>query len=811
MESSLRDDLEKVLSPTRFNERLGHYSVRSMKTGHVVSVMKRFEAFVERKGDTFNAKRGFRKAAHAITALKRLGLKRDLRPDMVVITGHQGGLLQIRNFDTDEVVASGTHFNNSTVTCLVATNTYIYTAVEKSPKYTSDDHCDVYVWDMTDMTSMKHTLRGHTDRVCCIAVPKWREHSPVTGSVDKTLIIWDITQGRKPVHVLHGHQMMVRHILLTPSFIISGSSDASLRVWDWDGAQRDTVETGHSGPIQCMMFGMDTTTIITACGGGTTRESGIGRDGILSALWYSKPTKAQVLSVAFDEEYVISSSSDMGNVHFYVRGKKSTHTFLLGNQAVRTLEMDPLRKCLLTGTDEGVIQAWCYKKIGEQDAQPTLLISIRGHQASISSIILDTDHMGKWERLFTASEDNTILVVDLVVDRGSRTMQAKGDIGNLTAVQPTGTLVTTSGSTFDLWNLVAQKNKQEYNETSEVLNVHKETVTGVAFSDEYMKLITVGQEGVMHLWDISLYDEEGYGHEELFTKEAQHDLRGGAVCLSDTFQETIAVGMTKVHHGIIEVMNFITGDEIAHFSTPVEPAKINLICDEGVSMVLSLLVSGDLLLHDLAGVLVSTIATDVKLPYEKWCDDSYNPPHSMVVTCQGNLVKEHRIILTGAKTLHEVKTAWRARTDSDVTCFTLLLQRGMHCIVGTTAGDFIVFNKKGENTHTIFSDGGTRHIGAPSRGRRESYANETRPTLPVAASAVSCNLSGRYIAMGYTDGIVTLWDTTSARTIQRFNAFETTVTQVITFPKLRRMVSVSGSTLRIDPLHERDDRIPVDN
>eukprot|EP00755_Sulcionema_specki_P007651 Sspe_Gene.38825::Locus_18724_Transcript_4_4_Confidence_0.429_Length_2048::g.38825::m.38825 len=372
------------------------YNVRSMHTSHTVTVMKRFEAFLERRASVFNAKSTFKRAIHTVKALKRLGTwsrqEKDLSADFVVITGHEGGLLQVRNFDTGEVVGNGKHFNDATVSCCVVSNSYIFTAVEKSRRRgstqsLSTDDCDIYVWDMTNLNQIAHSLEGHTDRVSTIAVGPWNETQPVSGSVDKTIIIWDLAMGRRPVRILKGHTMMVKSVLLTRSFIISGSTDQSLRVWSWDGAEIAHYETAHAGPIQFMSFGLNHDTIISACGGGIIRESLIDGNG-LKALWQNKAAKGQILDVAFDDNYVVSSSTEGPAVNFFVRSTKENKRFTLHEQSVRTLEMDGSRQQLLSGSDDGVIIVWNYSEV-DKDRTPQPLLSVQAHRSSITSILLD--------------------------------------------------------------------------------------------------------------------------------------------------------------------------------------------------------------------------------------------------------------------------------------------------------------------------------------------------------------------------------------------------------------------------------------
>ncbi|KAJ3147407.1 protein with putative role during mitosis [Geranomyces michiganensis] len=113
------------------------------------------------------------------------------------------------------------------------------------------------IWDVAAGTC-KVELRGHEHVVECVAflpetsVPMVRELAGIQGSAppsqsayvvsgsrDKTLRLWDATSGNC-LHVFSGHDNWVRDVVVHPlgRFIVSVSDDRSLRVWDLQQAGR---------------------------------------------------------------------------------------------------------------------------------------------------------------------------------------------------------------------------------------------------------------------------------------------------------------------------------------------------------------------------------------------------------------------------------------------------------------------------------------------------------------------------------------------------------------------------------------------
>lgn len=71
-------------------------------------------------------------------------------------------------------------------------------------------------------------MRGHTSTVRCMRVIDGRPIA-VSGSRDATLRVWNIETGQA-LHLLAGHEHSVRCIEVSGNKVVSGSYDASCRV-----------------------------------------------------------------------------------------------------------------------------------------------------------------------------------------------------------------------------------------------------------------------------------------------------------------------------------------------------------------------------------------------------------------------------------------------------------------------------------------------------------------------------------------------------------------------------------------------------
>jgi len=105
----------------------------------------------------------------------------------------------------------------------------------------SDDRT-IKVWDLAGVIHLitnnggrvmkaqcLHTLRGHRSSVLCVAaLPRDRI---VSGSRDKTLRVWDVTEGLC-LQTMRAHTGWVNCVGLLPDGrVVSGSRDKTLKVW----------------------------------------------------------------------------------------------------------------------------------------------------------------------------------------------------------------------------------------------------------------------------------------------------------------------------------------------------------------------------------------------------------------------------------------------------------------------------------------------------------------------------------------------------------------------------------------------------
>jgi len=147
--------------------------------------------------------------------------------------------LNIPNTPSSDVGEQGSQLPRSSLNIPVS----IVSPLEPPPHSVSEEAFNVF---------------GHSAWVTAVAVsPDGR--FVVSGSKDRTLKVWDLEQ-RTEIHTLSGHKDSVRTLAITSdsSYVISGSDDSTIKVWSLRGGGLEVCTlTGHSASVTAVAVSPD--------------------------------------------------------------------------------------------------------------------------------------------------------------------------------------------------------------------------------------------------------------------------------------------------------------------------------------------------------------------------------------------------------------------------------------------------------------------------------------------------------------------------------------------------------------------------
>ncbi|KAI3376042.1 hypothetical protein L3Q82_016578 [Scortum barcoo] len=187
----------------------------------------------------------------------RHGDQRLHRPDAAVVSGSRDTTLRVWDVSTGRCVEHVLTGHVAAV-CAASSTTRPPRGVGRYYDYM------VKVWD-PETEACLHTLQGHTNRTkksFCVL------HSfdllslqfdgvfVVSGSLDTSIRVWDAETGGC-VHTLTGHQSLTSGMELRDNILVSGNADSTVRVWDVRTGQCLHTLQGpnkHQSAVTCLQF-----------------------------------------------------------------------------------------------------------------------------------------------------------------------------------------------------------------------------------------------------------------------------------------------------------------------------------------------------------------------------------------------------------------------------------------------------------------------------------------------------------------------------------------------------------------------------
>jgi WD40 repeat protein len=125
---------------------------------------------------------------------------------------------------------------------------------------------------MTETLTLRGDLKGHTGWVTCIASPTEETGMLLSGSRDKTVIVWALNRDNEDEGLcgiakrsLRGHSHFVQDITISSDgqFALSGSWDGTLRLWDISSGVTTRRFVSHEKDVLAVAFSADNRQIVS--------------------------------------------------------------------------------------------------------------------------------------------------------------------------------------------------------------------------------------------------------------------------------------------------------------------------------------------------------------------------------------------------------------------------------------------------------------------------------------------------------------------------------------------------------------------
>ncbi len=371
------------------------------------------------------------------------------------------------------------------------------------------------LWDVESGRMLRRFL-GHTYPVWAVDISPDGRHV-LTGSKDTTAIIWDAETGQA-VRVLRGHKGWVVSARFSPDGgrVLTGSGDKTAVLWDSETGRKLLELRGHTEGVHSVAFSPDGRRIMT------------GSDDTTAVIWDAETSQRQrelpghadsVMSVAFspDGRRVLTGHGD-GTAIIWDAETGRRLLELRGHARPISAAFSPDGRRVLTGSWDQTAIIWDAETGQER-------LKLRGHSNAIHSVAFSPDG----HRALTGSWDNTAIVWDTATGNRFRTFRGGDSVLNV-AVSPDGRRALTGyhDKTAIVWDIESGR------KLSQMLG-HGGEVPGVAFSPDGLRVLTSSDDHTAALWEAEtgLRIREFRGHTDTvwavaFSPDGRRVLTGSA-------------------------------------------------------------------------------------------------------------------------------------------------------------------------------------------------------------------------------------------------------------------------------------------
>ena len=125
------------------------------------------------------------------------------------------------------------------------------------------------VYKLLELTASSGQLEGHSGWVTSLATSLENPNMLLSGSRDKTLIIWNLTRDETnygyPKRSLHGHSHIVSDCVISSdgAYALSASWDKTLRLWELATGATTRRFVGHTNDVLSVSFSADNRQIVS--------------------------------------------------------------------------------------------------------------------------------------------------------------------------------------------------------------------------------------------------------------------------------------------------------------------------------------------------------------------------------------------------------------------------------------------------------------------------------------------------------------------------------------------------------------------
>jgi dipeptidyl aminopeptidase/acylaminoacyl peptidase len=290
------------------------------------------------------------------------------------------------------------------------------------------------------------------------------------------------------LRVLTGHKGPVTSVAYSPDgkFILSGSDDATVKLWNVADDGEPRTFTGHRGAVTGVAFGPDGKLAVSGSVDGTLRLWDVATGGQIRA---TESLGWKVTAVAFRADgRFIASAADDNQVTLWTAPRMSrVRTFAGHGWRVTSVAFSAEGEYALSGSEDDSAKLW-------DVATGQEMRSLRNGLAAVTCVAFAPDgHSG-----LSGGKDKTVKLWNLATGRELREFNGHSDVVRAVAVTPDGRFAISASAdgTVRLWDISTGTEARAF-------AGHVGAVTSVAVSPDGHHVVSGGADGTVRVWQLA--------------------------------------------------------------------------------------------------------------------------------------------------------------------------------------------------------------------------------------------------------------------------------------------------------------------
>lgn len=296
-----------------------------------------------------------------------------------LITASQDGMIVIWNLlDLSEPINIINNAHSKSINSLVFQN---HTSILIS---CSSDQI-IKIWDISSPTNVVipiKTLTGHEHIISSLATSSKDKNIIFSSSRDKTIKVWDLQSGWT-VRTIKGHSDWVRSIDCMGDYLLSCSSDTSIRLTHWPTGTGVGLCLGHKQVIEDVKFFPLKSNEYLDCLLNEEKDYDDLNIDYKYAVSCGRDKLIKIWKLPLPDYNSINGSPIPNNMNPYgvcikeIKGHKSW---------VRNIQLHYNGRYLISCSDDQMIKVWDLSDLNNDDIEP--VASFHGHQSFVNTIAI---------------------------------------------------------------------------------------------------------------------------------------------------------------------------------------------------------------------------------------------------------------------------------------------------------------------------------------------------------------------------------------------------------------------------------------